>query len=71
MYKASNVSTKNLTGAQEKRVIYDSLSFSSQSADGLDSPDAVEEFVSHNGHESNRSLSAMAKAKAYSKVRMD
>ncbi|XP_045172625.2 uncharacterized protein LOC123534440 [Mercenaria mercenaria] len=69
VYKASNVSTKNLKGAQEKRVIYDSLSFSSHSADTLDHPDVPEEFVSHSGHESHRSISAMAKAKAYSKGR--
>lgn len=72
VYKASNVSTKNMEGAQEKRVIYDSLSFSSHSADGLslDQPEVqlADDYESQTGSDSNRSMSAIAKAKAYIKV---
>ena len=68
------MSSKNIKGAQEKRVIYDSLSFSVDSSqeDSLghpdrlvyDSPPSSTDVVGPSG----RTAAAIAKSKAYSKV---
>lgn len=66
VYKASHISARQLKGAQERRVIYDSLSFSSHSTDFLEAPETP--------HEQNevavtqRSVTGHSKAKAYGKV---
>ncbi|KAL4223275.1 hypothetical protein ACF0H5_016747 [Mactra antiquata] len=68
VYKASNVSTKSMKGAQEKRVIYDTLSFSNHSGESINL-EQPEDSEAQLGADSNRSMSAVAKAKAYSKGR--
>ena len=73
VYKASNVSSKNIKGAQEKRVIYDSLSFSVDSSqeENLGQTDSLVDDTTHSNMEilpSGRTAAAIAKSKAYSKV---
>ena len=74
MYKASNVSSKNIKGAQEKRVIYDSLSFSvdsSQEESLVGQTDSLVDDTTPSNMEilpSGRTAAAIAKSKAYSKV---
>ena len=73
MYKASNVSSKNIKGALEKRVIYDSLSFSVDSSqeESLGQTDSLADDTTPSNMEilpSGRTAAAIAKSKAYSKV---